>query len=439
MSFRAAASALALTLPTPSPILARRHGARAWRARMRPLTLRQPTISRSHVTSSTPQFSADAGEIVAHVYGLTDVGRTREHNEDTFLVADLASDAPAPRDRVHTFVLRDRGTLFMVADGLGGAAAGEVASAMAVETVFAHMRQHWSASTDASPERFAACLRSATEEANARIHAYAREHPDSRGMGTTATIAGLFRDTLYLVQVGDSRAYLVRDGKVQQITKDQSLMQRLIDAGELTEEEAERSERRNIILQALGPEPVIRADLTFQQIRHGDALLLCTDGLFGQVRKTEIEELLDSHSNLVSVCEELIARANESGGPDNITVVAARFAGRKLVLADARDKVGHEVYPLAGTDQSAYSSDHESAPVTGHTSTQAAVRRTAGQATRGNRTLRVVMIALVTLAVILGGIVLAMRIGRSRADAAPRPIPSPTGAGASTGARASLA
>ena len=98
-------------------------------------------------------------------------------------------------------------------------------------------------------------------------------------MGTTATVAGVLGDTLYLAQVGDSRAYLVRNGVARQITKDQSLMQKLIEAGELTEEEAEQSERRNIILQALGPEPTIKVDLTHQSVRRGDTLVLCSDGL----------------------------------------------------------------------------------------------------------------------------------------------------------------
>src|SRR6186997_1279296 len=109
-------------------------------------------------------------------------------------------------------------------------------------------------------------------------------------MGTTATIAGVLADTLYLAQVGDSRAYLVRKGSAQQITKDQSLMQKLIEAGELTEEEAAQSERRNIILQALGPEATVKVDLTYQRIRRGDVLLLCSDGLSGQITKNDIVE-----------------------------------------------------------------------------------------------------------------------------------------------------
>jgi serine/threonine protein phosphatase PrpC len=193
---------------------------------------------------------------------------------------------------------------------------------------------------------FAASLRLATEAANLRIHQFATDHPEHRGMGTTATVAGLLGDTLYLTQVGDSRAYLIRAGEARQITKDQSLMQRLIEAGEITAEEAEHSDRRNIILQALGPEARISIDLTHQRIRRGDTLILCSDGLSGQVRTEEIARIATEERDLMAICRQLIDRANETGGPDNITVVAARFEGETLIAAEAGEEVGHRVYPL---------------------------------------------------------------------------------------------
>ncbi|HEY5218812.1 MAG TPA: hypothetical protein VIJ16_03335, partial [Gemmatimonadaceae bacterium] len=161
------------------------------------------------------------------------------------------------------------------------------------------------------------------------------------------TIAGLFADKLYLVQVGDSRAYLVRDGVARQITKDQSLMQKLVEAGEITEEEAERSERRNIILQALGPEASVKVDLTHQQLRTGDVLVLCSDGLSGQVSRDQIGEVVRDEPDLMVVCKRLIDMANAVGGPDNITVVAARFDGEGLTATTADDEIGHRVFPLA--------------------------------------------------------------------------------------------
>ena len=283
------------------------------------------------------------GKVIVHVFGRTDVGRTREHNEDTFAVADLTAFNATLQPEVRTHVCGERGSLFMVADGMGGAAAGEVASQMAVETILAELDARWRQSQSTDSETFAHALKASTETANAKIHGYAAAHPENRGMGTTATIAGLLADTLYLCQVGDSRGYIVRDGQAIQITKDQSLMQKLIEAGELTPEEAEVSERRNIILQALGPEAKIKVDLTSQQVKRGDVLILCSDGLSGQVRANEIADVVKSEPDLVNVCKRLIDLANEAGGPDNITVVAARFEGEGLPDAGA-ESLAHRVY-----------------------------------------------------------------------------------------------
>lgn len=283
------------------------------------------------------------GTVIVHVFGRTDVGRTREHNEDTFAVADLTTFNASLQPEVRTHTCGERGSFFMVADGMGGAAAGEVASSMAVETILAEMKTRWSSSQSADTETFAHALKASTEAANSKIYGYAALHPENRGMGTTATIAGLLGETLFLCQVGDSRGYIVRDGHAIQITKDQSLMQKLIEAGEMTPEEAEVSERRNIILQALGPEPKIKVDLTWQQVMRGDVLILCSDGLSGQVRVNEIADVVRTESDLVNVCKRLIDLANEAGGPDNITVVAARFDGDGLTATGA-ETLAHRVY-----------------------------------------------------------------------------------------------
>lgn len=292
----------------------------------------------------TANSSPNSGEIVVHVFGKTDVGRTREHNEDSFVVADLNTMNATLQPEVRTHTPGPLGSLFMVADGMGGAAAGEVASAMATEVVLQELDTRWRLAPSHDRESFARAIKGAAETANARIHRYASEHPENRGMGTTATIAGLLGDTLYLAQVGDSRAYLVRNGVAQQITKDQSLMQKLVEAGELTAEEAEVSERRNIILQALGPEPVVKVDLTHQRVRRGDVLVLCSDGLSGQIRTNDIARVVDEQPDLVDVCKQLIDLANENGGPDNITVIAVRFDGTGLSVASAGEGVGHQTY-----------------------------------------------------------------------------------------------
>src|SRR3954468_1361858 len=182
------------------------------------------------------------GSVRVSVFGKTDLGRTREHNEDTFLVADLSTGNASLQPDVRHHEIGPRGSLFIVADGMGGAAAGELASAMAADLIYRHMATARANDPADTAERFAYRMKEAVELANGQIYSYAREHPEVRGMGTTVTAAGVFGNDLYLTQIGDSRGYLVRAGTAIQLTRDQSLIQRLVDAGELTEDEAEQSE-----------------------------------------------------------------------------------------------------------------------------------------------------------------------------------------------------
>ena len=381
-----------------------------------------------------------SGEIFVHVIGRTDVGRAREHNEDAFLVADLTSGSAMLEPALWEHPLGERGTLFMVADGLGGAASGELASGMAIEVVLEQMRERSAGGAGMDPMSFATALKNAAEAANARIHAYAVEHPEHRGMGTTATIAGVLGDTLYVVQVGDSRAYLIRNGVAQQITKDQSLMQRLVEAGELTEEEADKSDRRNIILQALGPEPAVRIDLTHQRLRRGDSLVLCTDGLFGVVKKEEIASVLAEEPDLGVVCDRLIDMANANGGPDNITVVVARFDGDGLQRASAEDTVGHTVYTLPGTP-----------PWSNGTLPQRRIRRSTGAVRRPveepapapvERPLPFLLrgntpyVVAIILTVLIAAFFFARRLNTDRAPDSSRPPAADTARPGAAGARA---
>lgn len=285
------------------------------------------------------------GPVQVSVFGKTDLGRSRDHNEDTFLVADLSTGNASLHPEVRRHEVGPRGSLFMVADGMGGAAAGELASAMAADLIYRHLATVWASDDDASPDRFACRMKEAVELANQQIYGYAREHPEVRGMGTTVTAAGVNGHDLFLAQIGDSRAYLIRNGEAIQLTKDQSLMQRLVDAGELTEEEAEQSERRNIILQALGPDPRVKVDLTHQPLRRGDTLIICSDGLSGLVRREEFPAMVRRLPELADLCGALIDRANERGGPDNITVVAAHFEGG-LPEPSAMEDAGYSVYHL---------------------------------------------------------------------------------------------
>ncbi len=281
------------------------------------------------------------------MYALTDVGHTRDHNEDTFLVADLEHGTPVEFEQQSKELPVDaHGLLFLVADGMGGAASGELASGMAGQIVLNTLASSWQSEGALSPDAFATALRVATETANSRIHQFAKENPEHRGMGTTATLAGLFGDRLFLAQVGDSRAYLVRGGEARQLTKDQSLMQRLVEAGELTQEEADVSDRRNIILQALGPDAHVTVDLTHQQVRRGDTLILCSDGLSGLVRNDELAQLSSEVHDVEDLCRQLVELANDRGGPDNITVIAARFDGSTLASLTAGDQHGYTTFPM---------------------------------------------------------------------------------------------
>lgn len=289
----------------------------------------------------------DAPAITALVHGRTDIGRAREHNEDAFIAADFSTlGALEPLPATLRFGADRPGPLLMVADGMGGAAAGEIASAMAVSAALETLGETDYAAAATDPDLFAAALRGVLETVNERIHTHATANLAHRGMGTTATLAVTLGDTLYVAQVGDSRAYLVRNGEARQLTKDQSLIQKLIDDGELTPEEAERSERRNIILQALGPEPVVRVDVTHQRLRRGDAVIVCTDGLSGLVSATDIARAADEEPTVADVCDRLIGEANGAGGFDNITVVAARFDGAALTSPAAGDEVGYR--PVGG-------------------------------------------------------------------------------------------
>lgn len=303
-------------------------------------------------THRNPDQNTGPG-VSLRVYALSDVGRTRDHNEDMFLIADLHDARPISFDNGREVERHPgkHGMVFLVADGMGGAASGELASSMAGVTVLDVLGARMASSTTLTPEKFAAALHDATTEANHRIHRHANENAEHRGMGTTATVVGLLQDHLYIAQVGDSRAYLIRNGIAVQLTKDQSLMQRLVDAGEITQEEAEVSERRNIILQALGPESQVAVDLTRQQLRRGDLLLLCSDGLSGQIRAEEIARLASENRSVVDLCHRLVFRANELGGPDNITVVAVELSGNGLKEPQDDDYVGHLEFQPASVQQ----------------------------------------------------------------------------------------
>ncbi len=169
-----------------------------------------------------------------------------------------------------------------------------------------------------------------------------------RGMGTTATIAALVDGRMFIAQVGDSRAYILRNGQMMQVTRDQSLVTQLIEAGQLTEEEAETFEHNNIILQALGTADTVQVDLTYVDLRRGDRLMMCSDGLTGMIRAEEIRQVLINQVDPLQACKELTDRANAAGGHDNITVIVADFEGDGLMpLGQDGDAICYRKYALS--------------------------------------------------------------------------------------------
>ncbi len=272
-----------------------------------------------------PQAPPDgAGPITVHLFGRTDVGQIREHNEDNFLVADLTRESRSLLEADRRQVIGPRGTVMGVCDGMGGAAAGEVASQIAVDTIYERMA---AGDPPGDHDELARRLVASVEEAGIRIFNEARVDRSRRGMGTTSTIAALVDTRLFLAQVGDSRGYLLRKGQLCQVTRDQSLVTQLIEAGQLTEEEAETFEHNNIILQALGTADTVQVDLTYVDLRQGDRLMICSDGLSGMIRNDEIRHVLSGVDDPLAACRELTDRANASGGHDNITVIVADFDG----------------------------------------------------------------------------------------------------------------
>jgi serine/threonine protein phosphatase PrpC len=266
-------------------------------------------------------------DIKITAFGTTDVGLIREHNEDNLLIADVSTAVRKGNVTEPVSIpLGPKGALFLVCDGMGGAAAGEVASQMAVEVIAGTLEE----AAPMTRDPFARRLRHAIEEANDRIFSQSRDNQNERGMGTTCTAVGLVDGTMVIGQIGDSRCYVMRGGRLAQVTKDQSLAWQLMEAGAMTAEEAKGFEHANIILQALGVQERVEVVMSQVELRRGDLVLVSSDGLHGPVSDEEILQVLQEERDLKRACDRLIARALEREGPDNVTVVVARFDGDDL-------------------------------------------------------------------------------------------------------------
>lgn len=298
----------------------------------------RPMPAASESKEGTPSASTPAaapGHIRMKLFARTDVGQIREHNEDNFLVADLTKRTRGLLDANRAGDVSGHGSIFAVCDGMGGAAAGEVASQLAVDILYERMVDGLREGHSIGRDELAHRMVRAIEAAGLRIFQEAKLDRTRRGMGTTVTAAALVDDHLFFAQVGDSRGYLLRDGQLVQLTRDQSLVNQLIEAGQLTEEEAETFEHNNIILQALGTADTVQVDLTYCELRRGDTLMLCSDGLSGMVRFDEIREVLRTTPEPIDACKALIDRANQAGGHDNVTVIVVQFEGEGLETSES--------------------------------------------------------------------------------------------------------
>lgn len=295
--------------------------------------------------------------LIAEIHATSHIGRVRKGNEDNYLVLHLsASKDWTSAQSADNFVVEsqkieidDNGLVLAVSDGMGGALAGEVASKMAVETVSERLLGEDPDET-VSPQHYneslIAKLYDATVSANYIIHQQGRSDPQYNGMGATFTGTGITREAVDLIQVGDSRAYLIRNAKIYQLTKDQSLVQQLIDANQISPEEAETHALKNVILQALGAQNEIYPVPARLYPQRDDILLLCSDGLSNKVSNENMQRIiLDNIDRLDIAAGELIKEANERGGEDNITLIIAKLTGSGLP-EPTEDRIRVEVLDL---------------------------------------------------------------------------------------------
>jgi len=245
----------------------------------------------------------------AEVSCQSDIGCYRENNEDSFGYWEPEDDRQFQR----------KGRLAIVADGMGGYEGGQEASRLAVESIVASYRD----SDGADPQ---VALTSAIQTAHEQIRQYGLDHPHLRGMGTTCTTIAIVHNSLYYVHVGDTRLYLLRGGQIIQVTRDHSYVGQLVEAGMITRADAEKHPQRNILTAALGTSTDLIMDSpgTPEILQSGDVLVLCSDGLWGQVHDPEILEALAGKS-AEEAGSSLIRLARERGGPDNITVEILRL------------------------------------------------------------------------------------------------------------------
>jgi serine/threonine protein phosphatase PrpC len=270
------------------------------------------------------------GALDVVVVAASDVGQVREHNEDHFLVGNLDTKLPLEVAEPWSAV-SERGPLLVVCDGMGGVEGGEIAAELAAHVMWREMK---GTPATRDPEVFARLLRRAARVANHDVHAMARREPGLRGMGTTLSAAGVVGDRLIVATVGDSRAYVLRAGALVQVTRDQSLQSALLAAGH---SENEAASAGGAILQALGVGSDVEPSLSIIELRRGDRVLLCSDGLHGLVGDPALALLMSEPHTVAEAVKLLIAAARAAGGSDNITAIVCELAGDRLVPPSGDD------------------------------------------------------------------------------------------------------
>jgi PPM family protein phosphatase len=280
-----------------------------------------------------PSETAQAAIRISSI-GMSDMGRVRKNNEDNLVICDLTSGEVRVNPPLRGHAPGARGMLFMVADGMGGEASGEVASQICVTTVPKRLYDNLKTVSSISETNFVLMLREAIEFANQVIYQKAQGASAHKGMGTTTTAATLFGPYLFVAQVGDSRCYLIRNGKMVQITRDQTFLNYLEDIGAELPADPEKDSRKSILTQAVGSSENVDVKVTYTRMRSGDKILICSDGLYNMVDRESLAGIANQDDGLAEKCKALIAQANEHGGTDNITVIMAEFSGSGLLPAD---------------------------------------------------------------------------------------------------------
>jgi PPM family protein phosphatase len=272
--------------------------------------------------------------VTVRSFGLTDRGKVRPTNEDHFLIAELARilwvrQTSLPQTPTHHG--RNRGHLFLVADGMGGHKAGEVASALSVASVerfVLHILHRFSNLKAADEQTVLTDLQAALRQADARIFEEVAHHPEFAGMGTTLTMALVSGWKLFVLHAGDSRCYLLRRDLFRQLTSDHTVAGELARSGAIQPEEASHHQFRHIVTNVLGGDQAgVRADVLRVYLEAEDVVLLCSDGLTEMLADDRIAAVLASEPEPQAACEQLVAEANAAGGQDNITAIVARFEG----------------------------------------------------------------------------------------------------------------